>query len=172
MIDKKDYNEIVKELIEYGGISVGLRKKLAYKAFERTMHYDCKISSWMSKQLLNKEESLFISASNPQNLRYGENPHQTANFYSTSESKKPFFEKLNGKELSYNNLNDLRLGLKLAAEFTLPTCVIIKHAIPSSVSEAKDINSAWDKAYKADSLSAFGGVVILIKKADENYQKK
>ena len=74
--------------------------------------------------------------------------------------------------LSYNNLNDLRLGLKLVAEFSSPTCVIIKHAIPSSVSEAKDINSAWDKAYKADSLSAFGGVVVFNKKLDVSVVKK
>ena len=106
------------------------------------------------------------------NLRYGENPHQKASFYSTIKNKSLFFEKLNGKELSYNNLNDLRLGLKLVAEFSSPTCVIIKHAIPSSVSEAKDINSAWDKAYKADSLSAFGGVVLFNKKLDEAVAKK
>ncbi len=173
VIDKKDYNEIEKELIKYGGITIGLRKKLAYKAFERIMQYDGKISSWMSKHLLNKkEESLFISASNPQNLRYGENPHQTASFYSTIKGQNTFFQKLNGKELSYNNLNDLGLGLKLVAEFNSPTCVIIKHAIPSSVSESKNINSAWEQAFKADSLSAFGGVVIFNKVVDEKLAKK
>ncbi len=173
VIDKEDYKKIIEQIKKYGGITLDLRKKLAHKAFERTMQYDAKISAWMSKNLLKQEETDFlISASNPNKLRYGENPHQKASFYSTIKNKDLFFEKLNGKELSYNNLNDLKLGLKLVAEFNSPTCVIIKHAIPSSVSESKDINSAWEKAYKADSLSAFGGVIIFNKKLDEKLARK
>ena len=173
VIDTQDYNEVINQIQKYGGITLDFRKKLAYKAFEKTMEYDRNISEWMSENLLTtKKNNFYISASNANNLRYGENPHQKASFYSTIKNKSLFFEKLNGKELSYNNLNDLRLGLKLVAEFSSPTCVIIKHAIPSSVSEAKDINSAWDKAYKADSLSAFGGVVVFNKKLDEAVAKK
>ena len=173
VIDKNDYKEILMQIKNYGGLTLDLRKKLAYKAFYRTMQYDTKISVWMSRNILDKEYSdLLISASKPNKLRYGENPHQAASFYSTTKNKSTCFEKLNGKELSYNNLNDLKLGLKLTAEFSSPTCVIIKHAIPSSVSESKDIKSAWDKAYMADSLSAFGGVVIFNKKLDEQLARK
>ena len=173
VIEKEDYSQIIEQIKKYGGITSDLRKRLACKAFERTMQYDTKISMWMSKSLLEQEETnFFIAPRNPNKLRYGENPHQKASFYSTTKNKNLFFEKLNGKELSYNNLNDLKLGLKLVAEFNSPTCVIIKHAIPSSVSEAKDINSAWEKAYKADSLSAFGGVVIFNKKLDEQLARK
>ena len=83
-----------------------------------------------------------------------------------------FYEQLNGKELSYNNLNDLKLGLKLSAEFNLPSCIIIKHAIPSSVAESKNIfGEAWNKAFDADSLSAFGGVVVFNRKVDEKVVK-
>ncbi len=173
VVDKLDYNEVIKELIKYGGLTLELRKKLACKAFEKTMLYDFKIASWMRKKLLSKKDNrLIISGSNYNKLRYGENPHQKAGFYSTAESNKTFFEKINGKELSYNNLNDIGLGLKLVSEFVSPTCVIIKHAIPSSVSESKDINSAWVKAFSADSLSAFGGVIIFNREVNKKLAEK
>ena len=173
VIDNKDYSKIIEQINKYGGITLEYRKKLAYKAFERTMLYDTKISLWMRKNLIHEEDSnFFLSATNPNKLRYGENPHQKASFYSMTKKRDLFFEKLNGKELSYNNLNDLKLGLKLASEFKKPACIIIKHAIPSSVSESKDLSSAWKKAYEADSLSAFGGVVIFNKKLDARLAKK
>ncbi|MBV69235.1 MAG: bifunctional phosphoribosylaminoimidazolecarboxamide formyltransferase/inosine monophosphate cyclohydrolase, partial [Pelagibacterales bacterium] len=113
VIEKEDYSQIIEQIKKYGGITSDLRKRLACKAFERTMQYDTKISMWMSKSLLEQEETnFFIAPRNPNKLRYGENPHQKASFYSTTKNKNLFFEKLNGKELSYNNLNDLKLGLK------------------------------------------------------------
>ena len=118
VIDNKDYAEVIRQVNEYGGITLEFRKKLAYKSFERTMLYDAKISLWMRKKLLCKEESnLLLSVNNPNKLRYGENPHQKASFYPMTKNGDLFFEKLSGKELSYNNLNDLKLGLKLTKFF-------------------------------------------------------
>ena len=116
VIDTQDYNEVINQIQKYGGITLDFRKKLAYKAFEKTMEYDRNISEWMSENLLTtKKNNFYISASNGNNLRYGENPHQKASFYSTIKNKSLFFEKLNGKELSYNNLNDLEIRLEASS---------------------------------------------------------
>ncbi len=173
IVDIKDYNEVLKEIKEYKGISLELRKKLALKAFSRTMKYDCSIRTWMEANLADvKSDDFCLQGIKITNLRYGENPHQKASIYSTTKKNGLFYEQLNGKELSYNNLNDLKLGLKLISEFNAPTCVIIKHAIPSSVAESKDINSSWQKAFSADSLSAFGGVVVFNKIVDSKLATK
>ncbi|MBF96158.1 MAG: bifunctional phosphoribosylaminoimidazolecarboxamide formyltransferase/inosine monophosphate cyclohydrolase [Pelagibacterales bacterium] len=173
IVDIQDYNEVLEEIINLKGISLDLRKKLAGKAFARTMKYDAKITGWMNENLIqNKNNDLLIYGEKINNLRYGENPHQKSTLYSTNNNRKLFYEQLNGKELSYNNLNDLKLGLKLSSEFSEPACVIIKHAIPSSVAISNDIYSAWNKAFNADSLSAFGGVVVLNKLIDEKLANK
>ena len=173
IVDIEDYNDVLEELEKYQGLSLEFRKKLALKAFSRTMKYDSTITSWMQKNLVDYQtDDLFFQGKKVVNLRYGENPHQKASLYSMKESDNLFYEQLNGKELSYNNLNDLKLGLKLSSEFSAPSCVIIKHAIPSSVSESKNILSAWIKAFNADSLSAFGGVVIFNKMVDERLAVK
>ena len=94
-----------------------------------------------NKLLKSQDDEAVFLGKKIYNLRYGENPHQKAGIYSIKDDKSLFYEKLYGKELSYNNLNDLKLGLKLSAEFNLPSCVIIKHAIPSSVADQKHFGS-------------------------------
>ena len=172
VVDVNDYNKIINEIKKYGGISLSLRRILAVKAFKKTMKYDSIITNWMQDNLYNSEsDDLTFFGKKIKTLRYGENPHQRASIYGVTNNKDLFYEKLNGKELSYNNLNDLSLGIRLSAEFIAPSCVIIKHAIPSSVAEAENVYSAWKKAFNADSLSAFGGVVIFNKTVDEKLAK-
>ena len=126
------------------------------------MNYDSSIFNWFSAKITkNKEEYLFLEGKKIHDLRYGENPHQAASIFALNNNKDRFFKQLNGKALSYNNLNDLRAGLSLLAEFKSPSAVIIKHAIPCGVAETKNIYSSWMKAYQVDELSAFGGVVAL-----------
>ncbi len=168
IVEILDYEKILHELDEFGGLSLKTRSELAIKAFAKTARYDLKIFSWMTENFSNSlPKNIFCQGNLISKLRYGENPHQKASIYANLESDKLFYEQCNGKELSYNNLNDLKLGLKVIAEFSLPASVIIKHAIPSSVSESKNINLSWRNAYNADSLSAFGGVVIFNREVNE-----
>ena len=160
--DKEDYKKVINEIKKLGGVSIELRKFLATKAFKKTMHYDNAIFNWFSNKITkNKEEYFFLEGEKIDDLRYGENPHQAASIFNFNNNKDRFFKQLNGKALSFNNLNDLKAGLSLLAEFKNPTAVIIKHAIPCGVAETKNIYNSWMKAYQVDELSAFGGVVAL-----------
>jgi len=171
--DKEDYKKTLNEIKKLGGISIELRKFLAIKAFKKTMYYDNAIFNWFSSKIKkNKEEYLFLEGKKIDDLRYGENPHQAASIFSFNNNEDRFFKQLNGKALSYNNLNDLRAGLSLLAEFKNPTAVIIKHAIPCGVAETNDIYNSWMKAYQVDALSAFGGVVALNGNVDEKLAVK
>ena len=166
--DKDDYKKIINEIKKLGGISIELRKFLAIKAFKKTMQYDNAIFNWFSNKITkNQEEYLLLEGEKIDDLRYGENPHQAASIFSFNNNKERFFKQLNGKALSFNNLNDLRAGLSLLAEFKNPTAVIIKHAIPCGVAETNNIYNSWVKACQADELSAFGGVVTLNVKVDK-----
>ncbi len=169
VVDIKDYEKVLKDIKKYNGITLELRKYLAIKAFKRTMEYDAEIFRWYEKNLSSKNNrSFFLSGSKIDSLRYGENPHQKAEIYSNDlNSTDNFYEQLNGKQLSYNNLNDLNTALSLLAEFKEPASVIIKHAIPCGVSESRNIDSSWRKSFLADSLSAFGGVVALNRKVEK-----
>ena len=161
--DIDDYKKVINDIKKFSGVSIKLRKSLAAKAYKKTMLYDTAIFNWFSDKIeKSKEEYLFLEGKKVSDLRYGENPHQSASIFSFNSRKEDnFFKQLNGKELSFNNLNDLRAGLSLLAEFKNPTTVIIKHAIPCGVAETTDIYSSWKKAYRADELSAFGGVVVI-----------
>ena len=161
VVDINDYKKIIYDIEKYNGITLELRKYLAVKAFNRTMHYDKEIYNWFETHLGDKRKDTFsLFGEKIEDLRYGENPHQKAAIYKVKNNKEEnFYEKLNGKDLSFNNLNDLRAALGLINEFTDPTSVIIKHAIPCGVCESKDILQAWKKALNSDKLSAFGGVV-------------
>ncbi|MBJ56770.1 MAG: bifunctional phosphoribosylaminoimidazolecarboxamide formyltransferase/inosine monophosphate cyclohydrolase [Rickettsiales bacterium] len=174
VIDAQDYKKICLEIERFGGISIELRKYLALKVFERTLYYDHSIFNWFNENVSNRSNKKYILMGDLSlNLRYGENPHQKAEMYKKSDVKyDAFYEKLGGKDLSYNNLNDLKTALNLIVEFKKPTSVIIKHSIPCGVSEADSINKAWQKSFLADSLSAFGGVVLFNRKVDENLAKK
>ena len=171
--DKDDYKKVINEIKKLGGISIELRKFLAIKAFKKTMHYDNAIFNWFSNKITkNKEEYLLLEGEKIDDLRYGENPHQAASIFSFNNNKERFFKQLNGKVLSFNNLNDLRAGLSLLAEFKNPTAVIIKHAIPCGVAETNNIYNSWVKACQADELSAFGGVVALNGNVDKKLAMK
>ncbi len=169
VVDIDDYSIIKKDLEKYNGITLELRKYLAVKAFKHILSYDLEIFNWYDRNIgLNEEKNFLLSGEKIETLRYGENPHQSAEVYSQNNEKKNiFYEKLNGKSLSFNNLNDLRTALNLLSEFSNPSSVIIKHAIPCGVAEAHDIADAWKQSFFADSLSAFGGVVALNRTVDK-----
>ncbi len=169
VVDIADYKKVINDIKSFGGITFELRKNLALKAFRKTMLYDLAISNWFEKNITQKNDDYFMLAGKKINdLRYGENPHQFSSIYSLNiNSKDKFFSQIQGKDLSFNNLNDLRSGLALLSEFSNPTSVIIKHAIPCGVAEDKNIFKAWSKSLYADQLSAFGGVVVLNQQVDK-----
>ncbi len=135
---------------------IELRKLLAAQAFDTTSHYDTAIYQWFASGLGQASYKMSYTSVTP--LRYGENPHQKANFYGDLES---LMTQLNGKELSYNNLVDLDAALQLIKEFTDPTIAIIKHTNSCGLATARDLSTAWDRALACDPLSAFGGVIVL-----------
>ncbi|MDB2415437.1 bifunctional phosphoribosylaminoimidazolecarboxamide formyltransferase/IMP cyclohydrolase [Rickettsiales bacterium] len=160
--DAADYEVLEDELSENNGdTSLDFRKKMAAKAFARTASYDSAISSWFSKQVGQEmPDTLNISASLKQNLRYGENPHQKAAFY-IYEGQKGIgsAKQLQGKELSYNNINDADAALQIVLEFQEPAAVIVKHANPCGVAQGSNIEEAYTKALASDPVSAFGGIL-------------
>ena len=153
-------------------------KKLALKAYARTAAYDSTIANWMSEELeqpLGKFYSL--GGVEQQNLRYGENPHQKAKFYNDGSSRKGLITsvQLQGKELSYNNINDTNAAFELVSEFDPEedfAVAIIKHANPCGVAKGENLLEAYTKALRCDSVSAFGGIIALNKKLDETTAKK
>lgn len=161
--DPQDYEFVMKEMQEKAGATtVGLRKRLAATAFERTAAYDALIARWLQKTIDNKFPRRFTFTGNlKQILRYGENPHQAAAFYSVDEEKPSIStaRQVQGKELSYNNLNDTNAAFELACEFNSPSVVFIKHTSPCGVAESDTLIKAYQKALACDPLSAFGSVI-------------
>lgn len=140
--------------VQDGKLSDEQRRQLATTAFATTAHYD----SAINKYFVNDAESSFTIKSEPKHiLRYGENPHQSGWYYGELDQ---VFEKLNGKELSYNNLVDIDAGVHLIAEFDTPTFAILKHTNPCGVASRDNLADAWDAALAGDPVSAFGGVLI------------
>lgn len=145
------------------------RNKMARKTFARVARYDCKIAEWFSSST-SLPEMLNLSIRKKNDFRYGENPHQNASFYSDKELP---FKKLQGKELSYNNLLDIDSALAIISNFTEPTCVIIKHNNPCGVaSHRSSLYQACENALAADPLSSFGGVVALNQIATKDVVEK
>jgi phosphoribosylaminoimidazolecarboxamide formyltransferase/IMP cyclohydrolase len=167
--DPADYPELIESLGKSGGMtSLDFRKRLAAKAFSSTAAYDTMIASWFAfaDQGEAFPESLQFSMKRQQTLRYGENPHQAAALYLPDfpgASGIAQAEQLQGKELSYNNLNDADAALELVAEFGSgePACVIVKHANPCGVAIADTALDAYRAAFACDTVSAFGGIVAL-----------
>ena len=162
--DPSDYAEVVAALDSNGDISPELRRNLAARVFARTARYDAAIAGWLDGS--DFAETLQISAQRQQSLRYGENPHQRAALYAGGPDAGGLVRagvasatQLQGKPLSYNNLNDTDAAFELAAEFTAPTIAIIKHANPCGVASADTLADAWEHALAADPVSAFGGIV-------------
>ena len=166
--DKEDYKLVINEINESGDVSVALRKKLAGKVFNLMSAYDAAISNF----LLEDEEYpeyLSISYKKKQSLRYGENPHQSAAYYSCNEFDGAMnsFEILNGKELSYNNIKDLDIAWKVACEFDEVACCGLKHNTPCGVAIGETPYEVYKKAHDADPTSIFGGIVAINRKIDK-----
>jgi phosphoribosylaminoimidazolecarboxamide formyltransferase/IMP cyclohydrolase len=169
LTDSEDYQTVLDEIEEEGGTSEATRRYLAAKAFAHTAEYDSTIAAWMDDgehdDILPK--SLSIGGSKMQEMRYGENPHQQAALYriqSNRERKSVLSsEQIQGKALSFNNINDTDAAFELVAEFGDPSIAIIKHANPCGVASGGDLTAVWQAALASDPVSAFGGIVAVNK---------
>src|SRR2546421_9040113 len=168
VIDTQDYPRVLSELSERGGsITLALRKTLAQKAYARTAAYDAAISNWFANQLGETAPAYrAFGGKLAEALRYGENPHQSAAFYRAPEQRYGVAtaRQVQGKQLSYNNINDTDAAYECAAEFSPergPACVIVKHANPCGLAESASLVEAYRKALACDPTSAFGGIVAL-----------
>ena len=163
-----DYSTIISEIKATGNTTRETRLALSAKAYTHTAEYDMAIATYMRAQA-GLNEKLFLEYDLKQSLRYGENTHQQAKFYSSAEVE-PFSlataEQLGGKELSYNNIQDANATLNIAREFDEPFCVGVKHMNPCGSAVGKTIAEAWRKAYEADKTSIFGGIVAANREID------
>ena len=164
--DVKDYDKLIQELQQNNGsTTLEFRKQLATKTFSTTAHYDSIISNWFQRNTNAIAEKFSVAGSLSSSLRYGENPHQSANLYKSylQQSGIPYAILLQGKELSYNNINDADSALQLIKEFDkeIPTVAIIKHANPCGVASGASLCEAYTKAFSCDTTSAFGGIIAL-----------
>ena len=160
--DANDYEVVLNEIKEFGDTTYETRLKLAAKVFRTTAQYDSMISEYMTKAAgVENAESMTLNYNLKQTLRYGENPHQNAALYEGPYTSYSIVhaKQLQGKELSYNNIQDANACLNILREFEEPTAVGLKHMNPCGVASANDIVEAWDKAYNADSVSIYGGIV-------------
>ncbi|MET1027077.1 MAG: bifunctional phosphoribosylaminoimidazolecarboxamide formyltransferase/IMP cyclohydrolase [Dongiaceae bacterium] len=175
--DPADYAAVMAEMAALGGgTSLALRRRLALDAFARTASYDAAISRWMAREEKQTFPSrLTLAGQRRSELRYGENPHQQAAFYTTDDQRPGIAtsRQLQGKELSYNNLNDTDAAYELVAEFERPAIAIIKHANPCGValgSEGSngvaDLAEAYRRAFACDTTSAFGGIIAVNRELD------
>jgi phosphoribosylaminoimidazolecarboxamide formyltransferase/IMP cyclohydrolase len=173
VVEAADYQAVLDELAAHqGATTLALRRRLAAKAYARTAAYDAAISNWFARELKTEAPDFRAFGGRLiQALRYGENPHQTAAFYRTPD-KRPggsTARQVQGKELSYNNINDTDAAYECLGEFdavSTAACVIVKHANPCGVAEGVDLVSAYRKALACDSTSAFGGIVALNRTLD------
>ena len=178
IVDGSDYPAVIEELrANAGSTTLALRKKLAAKAYARTAAYDAAISNWFAEALKDPAPDYrAFGGKLAEALRYGENPHQTAAFY-RGPALRPGIataRQVQGKQLSYNNLNDTDAAYECVAEFDpqrTAACVIVKHANPCGVAEGRDLLEAYKKALSCDQTSAFGGIVALNCKLDAEAAK-
>ncbi len=172
VVDYKDYEEIIQR-IKNNSLDLEYKKYLATKAFLHTARYDAIISDWFiksSKKEVFDFEEISVGLKKICSLRYGENPHQKAALYKfvTTSPNLVSSEKLQGKELSYNNYLDLDSALNIVKNFSNPACVIIKHNNPCGVAEANTLLDAYKKALSCDPVSAFGGIIAFNYEVDEH----
>lgn len=161
LVNPADYDVVIDEIKNYGDTQKSTRLRLSAEAYTHTAEYDMAIAAYMREQACLPEK-LFLEYEEKQPLRYGENPHQNAKFYksilparySLAEAKQ-----LNGKELSYNNIQDANAALNIVREFSEPFCVGLKHMNPCGSGIGKDVVEAWKKVYEGDKTSIFGGIV-------------
>ncbi|NMA04046.1 MAG: bifunctional phosphoribosylaminoimidazolecarboxamide formyltransferase/IMP cyclohydrolase, partial [Clostridiales bacterium] len=176
--DPRDYDVIIKEIENKGNTDIETRYDLALKVFEHTAHYDSLIANYLKTKTRKPDmfsETLTLAYEKIQDLRYGENPHQKAAFYKEIGNNKGTLvngEQLQGKELSFNNINDANGALELLKEFSEPTIVAVKHTNPCGVASGSDIYDAWKKAYESDKVSVFGGIVAANRMITEQTAKE
>jgi len=170
LTDHADYGDFLAELAAHdGATTLALRRRLAGAAYARTAAYDATIAGWMAEQRGETfPATLTIGATRKQLLRYGENPHQAAALYVADAGRLGVATALQvqGKELSYNNLNDTDAAFELAAEFDAPAVAIIKHANPCGAASGASLAEAYEKALACDPVSAFGGIVAVNRTLD------
>jgi phosphoribosylaminoimidazolecarboxamide formyltransferase/IMP cyclohydrolase len=177
VVDVEDYKAVLDEMgANKGATTLGLRRKLAQIAFARTAAYDAAVSNWFAGELAKEGDTetprrRAFGGHLRQSLRYGENPHQQAAFYVTGEARYGVStaQQLQGKELSYNNINDTDAAYELVAEFdpkVSAACAIIKHANPCGVALGTSLADAYKKALACDPVSAFGGILAFNRKLD------
>ena len=176
IVDVADYDPLIAEMAANGGgTSINFRRAMAQKAYARTAAYDAAISNWLARQTGEAQPAWrtfggrLVSA-----LRYGENPHQRAAFYAGPEARAGVARarQVQGKELSYNNINDTDAAYECVAEFDAPAVAIIKHANPCGVAIGATLSEAYEKAFACDPVSAFGGVVAVNRKLDAEAARK
>ncbi len=170
LTDPEDYDLVINELKTNGDTSTETKEMLAAKVFIHTSHYDALISGYFSEKLnLKYPKTITLTYEKKQNLRYGENPHQSAAFYASIKATEGTLTnavQLHGKELSYNNIGDTDGALETLKEFDDPTIVAVKHANPCGVGSAPTLVEAYHRAYEADPVSIFGGIVAANREID------
>lgn len=175
VVDPKDYDSVL-AAIEENRLDVAFREKLAAKVFRHTAHYDALIAQYFMEE--TKEtfpETYTVTYEKVQNLRYGENPHQQAAFYKdpvVSGMSIARAKQLHGKELSYNNIQDANAALEILAEYEEPAAVAVKHMNPCGIGVAETIEDAFQRAYNADPVSIFGGIVALNREVNQETAEK
>jgi phosphoribosylaminoimidazolecarboxamide formyltransferase/IMP cyclohydrolase len=165
VVDPADYEVVLASMGENEGeTTLKLRERLAIKAFIKTSTYDRVIGRFLNEEQAT-DASFSLSLPLMTRLRYGENPHQTAALYGDFDQH---FEKLHGKELSFNNILDISAATNLIAEFEEPTVAILKHTNPCGVGSDPDLRAAWEKAFATDKQAPFGGIIVCNRPIDES----
>src|SRR5205809_5192981 len=168
VVDPADYEAVLENMCKHDGeTTLKLRERLAIKAFNRTAEYDRVIANFLNKQQ-KTDASFSVSLPLAMRLRYGENPHQDAALYGDFDR---YFEKLQGKELSFNNILDISAATNLIAEFEEPTVAILKHTNPCGVGSDPDLRKAWEKAFSTDKQAPFGGIIVCTRPMTESLAK-
>ena len=175
--DPVDYEQVLGEMKAEGDTTLATRKRLAAKVFQLTSHYDTLIAGYLGQAAdMNPfPETMTLTFEKVQDLRYGENPHQQAAFYRETAKLQGTLasaRQLQGKALSFNNINDASGALALLKEFDEPTAVAVKHTNPCGVGTADDIDSAYEKAFNADPQSIYGGIVALNREVTKKTAEK
>jgi phosphoribosylaminoimidazolecarboxamide formyltransferase/IMP cyclohydrolase len=170
VVDSDDYTRVLEEINNQGNTSHQLRFELAAKAFRHTAAYDALIAQYLTEQVgKTAPEKLTLTYDLEQEMRYGENGHQKAWFYQDALPKKysvSSAKQLHGKQLSYNNIKDADAALRIAREFDSSTVVALKHMNPCGIGKGQTILEAWQRAYQADPISIFGGIIVLNRPVD------
>ena len=171
IVNPEDYETVVNELKANGEVSLATKKLLSYKVFEHTSVYDTLIDTYLRGQLgIEYPQKISFAFEKVQDMRYGENPHQSAAFYRNALPNTACIaeaKQLNGKELSFNNINDTNGAIELLREFKKPCAVAVKHTNPCGVAEGETLLDAYKKAYACDPVSIFGGIVAFNGVVDE-----